>query len=174
MGPIDDRAHTAQTAAYGPVVPPAVVLAGRPFVEIAEEGQYGLLQRLGVRGFSALSGEPRRRLPGERWPIARTRRLAGSSSPCSRPCRAAAPGWQNGRLGLYRGCRPWRDRAPPGAWPRELLKCLGGQPILGAELTHALISGFSEPFPAESLPMIAVGLRRFENALRISEPQRRG
>jgi hypothetical protein len=85
---------------------------------------------------------------------------------------------QGGRSGLAK----WAARALPrmpvlarqsgAAWrvAEKAAEMLGGQPILAAELTQAPISGFSESVPIESLPTIPLGLRLFENALRISQP----
>ena len=85
---------------------------------------------------------------------------------------------EDGRVGLAK----WAARALPrmpaqarqsgGAWrvAQKATEVLGGQPILGAELTRAPILDVSSPFSIENLPMVTVGLRLFEDALRISEP----
>jgi len=85
---------------------------------------------------------------------------------------------ESGRSGLAK----WAARALPrlpaqarqsgGAWrvAQKASEILGGQPILAAELTSSRPVSIASSLPINDLPKVSVGLRLFENALRISEP----
>jgi PLD-like domain len=89
---------------------------------------------------------------------------------------------EDGRSGLAK----WAARALPrlpaqarqsgGAWrvAQKATEVLGGQPILSAELGHSTSVSVRSPFAIEKLPVVAVGLRLFYDALRISEPPEDG
>ena len=85
---------------------------------------------------------------------------------------------EKGRSGLAKWAArslprlPVQARQSGGAWrvAQKASEMLGGQPILAAELTSSSISGVTSSFAVEDLPKVTIGLRLFENALRISEP----